>query len=235
MTSTSGMTVLGMTVFGMTGTAFVQLLDLAVGLVLVTSFAALWLRRLVTVIRVLAVQGLALAAVAAVIGLYEHEAELVAVAVMVAVLRVFVMPGLIMRAVRAGDEHREVESLINVPASLLAASGLTLLAYATTGDIVALSASPQVRAIPIGVAVALIGMLMIISRRKAVLQIMGVLMIDNGIALVMFLGTSGVPLVVELGIASDVLLAMFILQVLTNRIRTKFGGTDLDQLRELRD
>ncbi len=51
----------------------------------------------------------------------------------------------------------------------------------------------------------------------------------------MFLGTSGVPLAVELGIASDVLLAMFIFQVLTSRIRTKFGGTDLDQLRELRD
>ena len=219
----------------MTETTFVQLLDLAAGLVLVTSFAALWLRRLITVVRVLAIQGLALAAVAAVIGLYEHEAELVAVAVMVAVLRVFVMPGLILRAVRAGDERREVESLINVPASLLAASGLTLLAYATTRDIVALSDSPQVRAIPIGVAVALIGMLLIISRRKAVLQILGVLMIDNGIALVMFLGTSGVPLVVELGIACDVLLATFILQVLTNRIRNKFGGTDLDQLRELRD
>ncbi len=80
----------------MTETTFVQLLDLAAGLVLVTSFAALWLRRLVTVVRVVAIQGLALAAVAAVIGLYEHEAELVAVAVMVAVLRVFVMPGLIM-------------------------------------------------------------------------------------------------------------------------------------------
>ena len=85
------------------------------------------------------------------------------------------------------------------------------------------------------IAVMLIGMLLIVTRRKAVLQIMGVLMLDNGIALVMFLGTSGVPLAVELGIASDVLLAMFILQVLTTRIRTKFGGTDLDQLRELRD
>lgn len=216
-------------------TTFVQLLDLAAGVVLVTSFAALWLRRLVTVVRLLAVQGAALAAVAAVIGIYEHEAELVAVSVMVAALRVFVMPGLILRAVRAGDEQREVESLINVPASLLAASGLTLIAYATTRDVVALSTSPQVRAIPLGVAVGLIGILLIVSRRKAVLQIMGVLMIDNGIALVMFLGTSGVPLVVELGVASDVLLAMFILQVLTNRIRNKFGDTDLDQLRELRD
>jgi len=62
-----------------------------------------------------------------------------------------------------------------------------------------------------------------------------VLMLDNGIALVTFLATSGVPLAVELGIAFDVLLAMFILQLLTTRIRTKFGGTDLDQLRELHD
>jgi hydrogenase-4 component E len=146
-----------------------------------------------------------------------------------------VLPRLILRAVRSGGELREVESLINVPASLLAASGLTLVAYATTRDIVALSPSAQVRAMPLGVAVALIGILLIATRRKAALQIMGVLMLDNGIALVMFLGTSGVPLAVELGIASDVLLAMFILQVLTNRIRTKFGGTDLDQLRELRD
>lgn len=219
----------------MNETRFVQLLDLAAGIVLVAAFAALWLRRLTTVTRVIAVQGVALGAVALVIGLYERETELVVISVMVGVLRGVALPWLILRAVRAGDEHREVEPLINVPASLLAASGLTLVAYATTRDLVALSPTPQVRALPLGVAVALIGILLIVTRRKAVLQIMGVLMLDNGIALVMFLGTSGVPLAVELGIASDVLLAMFILQVLTNRIRTKFGRTDLDQLRELRD
>lgn len=219
----------------MSETTFVQLLDLAAGLVLVISFASLWLRRLVTVTRMIAIQGVALAAVAAVIGFYEHESELVAVAVLVCVLRAYVLPALIRRAVLAGSEHREVESIINVPASLLAASALTLVAYAATRDVVALSSAPQVRAIPLGVSVVLIGMLMIVTRRKAVLQMMGVLMIDNGIALVMFLGTSGVPLVIELGVASDVLLAVFILQVLTNRIRNKFGDTDLDQLRTLRD
>jgi len=219
----------------MSTTRFVQLLDLSAGLVLVTSFAALWLRRLVTVTWVIAVQGIALAAVAMVLGVHEHDTELMLIALMVGALRGVVLPGLILRAVRAGDEHREVESLINVPSALLAASGLTLVAYATTRDVVALSSTPQVRALPLGIAVMLIGMLLIVTRRKAVLQIMGVLMLDNGIALVMFLGTSGVPLAVELGIASDVLLAMFILQVLTTRIRTKFGSTDLDQLRELRD
>lgn len=214
---------------------FVQLLDLAVGGVLVTGFAVLWLRQLVSVTRVVAVQGFALAAVAAVIGIYEHETELVAVALMVAALRGVVLPALILRAVRSGDEHREVESLINVPASLLAAAVLTLFAYSATRNVVLLADTPQVRAMPLGVAVALIGLLVIVSRRKAVLQIIGVLMLDNGIALVMFLGTSGVPLAVELGIAGDVLLAVFVLQILNTRIRTEFGGTDLDQLRELRD
>jgi hydrogenase-4 component E len=219
----------------MTDIRFAQLLDLAVGVVLVTGFAALWLRRLLTVTRIVAIQGVALAAVALLIGVHEHHTELVLVALLVAVLRGLVLPGLILRSVRAGTEQREVESLINVPASLLAAALLTLLAYSTTRNVVALADSVQVRALPLGVAVALIGILLAVTRRKAPLQVIGVLMLDNGIALVMFLGTSGVPLVVELGIASDVLLAMFILQVLTTRIRAKFGATDLDQLSELRD
>jgi len=218
-----------------TDTRFDQLLDLAVGVVLVTSFAALWLRRLISVTRVVAVQGIALGLVATVIGIHERETELVAVSVLVAALRGVALPGLIWRAVRSGGEQREVESLINVPAGLLGAALLTLLAYAATGDVVALAGTAQARAMPLGVAVSLIGILLVVTRRKAVLQIIGVLMLDNGIAMVMFLGTSGVPLVVELGVASDVLLAMFILQVLTTRIRTEFGGTDLDQLRELRD
>lgn len=219
----------------MTDSSFLQILDLAAGFVLVTAFAALWVKRLVTVTRVVALQGVALGVVALVIGLHGGEAELVVVAVMVIVLRGVLLPGLILRAVRRGDERREVESLINVPAALLAASALTLLSYATTRELVALSTEPQAQALPLGIAVALTGMLVLVTRRKAALQIIGLLMFDNGIALVMFLGTSGVPLAVELGIASDVLLAVFILQVLTNRIRSKFGATDLDQMQELRD
>lgn len=219
----------------MSETSFVQLLDLAVGVVAVTSFAALWLRQLVSVVRMVAVQGLALAAVAMVIGIHEGETELIAVSLMVAVLRGVILPGLVLRAVRSGDEHREVESRINVPASLLGAALLTLFAYATTRNVVDLVDTPEVQAMPLGIAVVLIGIMLMVTRRKAVLQIIGVLMLDNGIALVMFLGTSGVPLAVELGIASDVLLAMLILQVLTVKIRVEFGGTDLDQLRELRD
>lgn len=219
----------------MSDTTFTQLLDLAVGTVVVASFAALWSRRLGGVIRILAVQGVALAAVALLIGIHESEPELVAVAMMVLVLRGFILPALIMRALHATTTRVEVESLINVPSSLLAASVMTLVAYAVSRDLVALADTPHAQAMPLGIAVALIGILMLVTRRKAIMQIGAILMLDNGIALVMFLGTSGVPLAVELGIASDVLLAVLVLQVLTNRIHLAFGGGDLDQLTGLRD
>jgi hydrogenase-4 component E len=219
----------------MNGTAFVQLLDLAVGLVLVCAFVVLWRRGLIAIVRALTVQGAALAVVALLLGLHEHDAEPVIVAVLVLVLKAAVLPRVLLDIVRAGSETREVEPLVNVPTSLIAAAGLTLLAYATTRSIVALDPTPQTKAIPIGIAVCLIGFFVLVTRRKAVTQIVGFLLLDNGIALVAFLATSGVPLVVELGVALDVLLAVFILQVLTARMRAKFGALDLDQLRELHD
>jgi hydrogenase-4 component E len=219
----------------MSDTLYVQLLDLAAGLVLVCAFVALWRRGLVAIVRALAVQGVALAGVALLLGLHRHDVETIVVAALVFSLKGVVIPRVLLRIVSSSGESREVEPLVNVPASLLGAAGLVLLAYATTRNVVALDPSPETRAIPIGVAVALIGFFALATRRKAVTQIVGFLLLDNGIALVAFLATSGVPLVVELGVALDVLLAVLILQVLVARMRTKFGAMDLDQLRELHD
>lgn len=219
----------------MSDTVFVRCLDLAVGLVLVCAFVAVWRRGLVAIVRALAVQGVALAVVALLLGLHEHDAEPIVVAALVVVLKGVVLPGVVLRIVRAGDAAREAEPLVNVPASLLGAAALTLLAYATTREVVALDPTPETRAIPVGVAVVLVGLFTLAVRRKAVTQIVGFLLLDNGIALVAFLATSGMPLVVELGVTLDVLLVVLILQVLSTRMRTRNGALDLDQLRELHD
>jgi hydrogenase-4 component E len=219
----------------MSDTLFVQLLDLAAALVLVCAYVVLWRRGLVAIVRALTVQGFALAGIPLLLGLHEHDAGPIVIAALVLALKGAVLPGVLLRIVRAGDETREVEPLVNVTASLLAAAGLTVLAYATTLDVVALDPSPETKAIPIGVAVALIGFFVLVTRRKAVTQIVGFVLFDNGIALVAFLAAAGVPLVVELGVALDVLLAVLILQVLTTRMRAKFGVMDLDLLRELHD
>jgi hydrogenase-4 component E len=219
----------------MSDSLFVQLLDLAVGVVLVSAFVVLWRRGLVAIVRALTVQGVALAVAAALLGVHTHDVEPMVVAALLLMLKGWLLPTVLLRIVRSGDETREVEPLVNVPASLLAAAALTLLAYATTRDLVALDPSPETKAIPIGIAVILIGFFVLVTRRKAVTEIVGFLLVDNGIALVALLATAGVPLVVELGVALDVLLAVLILQVLTTRMRAKFGGLDLDQLRELHD
>jgi len=219
----------------MSETVFLQFLDLAVGLVLICAFVVLWRRSLVAIVHTLAVQGFALAGVALLLGVHDHDLGAVAVAGLVLALKGVVLPRLLLSVVGSSRDAREVEPLVNIPASLLAAALLTMIAYATTQVVVDAAPSAETRAIPVGVGVVLIGFFVLSTRRKALTQVVGFLLVDNGITLVAFLATAGVPLVVELGASLDLLLAVLVLQVLTVRMRSKFGALDLDQLQELHD
>lgn len=213
-----------------------QLLDLACGALLLTAVLVLWRRELAVIIRVFAVQGLALAVLVGVLAAHGGSAELWAVAAGVLVLRAGVLPYLLRRALAgAGETRRETSPLVNVSASLLAAAVLTLLAHAVSRPLVELAPSAATRAIPVGMTVVLIGFFVLVTRRRALSQLAGFLLMDNGITAVGFLTTTGVGLVVELGVSLDVLLAVLVLRVLTTRMREAFGDTDLDELRELRD
>jgi hydrogenase-4 component E len=112
---------------------------------------------------------------------------------------------------------------------------LTLLAYAVSGPLVELDPTPTTHAVPVGIAMVLLGFFMLVTRRRALSQVAGFLLLDNGIAATAFLVTSGVPVVVELAVSMDLLLVVLVLQVLTVRLRTAFGDTDIGELRELRD
>jgi hydrogenase-4 component E len=220
----------------MSETLFVQLLDLACGALLLTAVLVLWRRELAVIIRVFALQGVALAAMVAALAAHEGSGELWAVAAGVLVLRAGVLPYLVRRALAsAGEARRETRPVVNVAASLLAAAVLTLLAYAASRPLVELAPSAVTAAIPVGVTVVLIGFFVLVTRRRALSQLIGFLLMDNGITAIGFLTTSGVGLIVELGVSLDVLLAVLVLQILTTRMRDTFGDTDLDELRELHD
>jgi len=224
----------------MNQTAFVELLNLACGALLVSAVLILWRRQLAAIIRWFTLQGLALTAIAAILAADARDARLGAVAAGVFVLRVVALPLLLRRALaRAkanGHPLRETSPLVNVTASLLAAAVLTLLAYVVSRPLVQLSpGSPAAHAIPVGLAVALIGFFALVTRRRAVSQLASFLLMDNGITAVGFLTTASTSLIMELGISLDVLFAAAVLQVLTSRLRDTFGDTDLDELRELHD
>ncbi|HEY4419332.1 MAG TPA: hypothetical protein VGN22_07440, partial [Pseudonocardia sp.] len=148
----------------MTGALYVQLLNLTVGALLLTAVLVLWRRELSVIIRVFALQGVALAGLVAVLAAHEGSIELAAVAVGLLVLRACVLPFVLRRAlagagarVGAGEERRETRPLVNVAASLLAAAVLTLLALAVSQPLVELAPSPATQAVSIGIAVVLIG------------------------------------------------------------------------------
>jgi hydrogenase-4 component E len=213
-----------------------QLIDVGAGTMLLTAVLVLWRRELSVIIRVYALQGAALAGLVAVLAVGQGSVELGAVAVGVLVLRAGVLPAVLRRALAAaGPERRVTRPLVNVAASLLAAAGLTLLAFAVSRPLVELAPSAATRAVPVGFAVMLIGFFVLVTRRRALSQVIGFLLMDNGITAVGFLTTSGIGLVVEVGVALDVLLVVLVLQVLTGRMRDVFGRTDLDELRELHD
>jgi hydrogenase-4 component E len=220
----------------MTDVTYPLYLDLAAGLFLLAAIGVLWRHQLAPMIRLFGLQGAALAAIVAILGVHQHSLELVLVAAGLGVLRAGVLPALARQALGGSPaEARETRPLVNTASSLLAAAALTLLAYAVTRPLVALAPSPATAILPATVAVVLIGFFTLVTRRRALSQVVGFLLLDNGITATAFLATAGVPLIVELGVSFDLLLVVLVLQVLTTRLRTAFGNTDLDELRELHD
>lgn len=233
--------------------ASAQAVALAAGALLVTSVLMVWRRELSAQVRLLTAQGVALGVLAATVGLSAgpggSRAELLLVAVLVLALRAVLIPWVLGRrlrsAVDAGDAAREDGTRLNPTAGLVLVALLTTVAYLVSRPISeslaratgahAPAAAPAAFAVPVGIAMVLIGFLLLVGRRRALSQLVGFLVLDNGIATVAFLTAAGVPFAVELGISSDVLLVVLILAVLSRRIHAQLGATALDQLTELRD
>ncbi|MGV9661853.1 hypothetical protein ACWDUL_02300 [Nocardia niigatensis] len=220
----------------MTETGYVSMLDLAAGGLVLAAVFVVWRRDLGAIVRLLAVQGIALAAIPLVQGAHHSEIASLVVGLVVLALRGVVLPLLLGRAAGAERrEYREATPLVNTASSLLVAAALVVVAFAVARPVVALEPGPASDAVPAAFAVVLIALFVMATRRHAISQAAGFLMLDNGIAAMAFLLTAGVPLIVELGVSLDVFFAVAIIGVLTGRLRRAFGGADLDQLRELHD
>lgn len=220
----------------MTYETFTVLVDLAAGALILAAVLIVWRRDLIAVTRLLACQGVALAAIPILRGVYDRDAALVGVGVAVLALRTAVLPRLLARAIGAGPQcQREATPLVNTATSLLVTAVLTLAAFAIAQPLVSLQPAASTKAVPAATAVVLIALFVMVTRRHAVSQAAGFLMLDNGIAATAFLLTAGVPLIVELGASLDVLFAVLVIGVLTGQLSNTFGGAELDALQELHD
>ena len=215
---------------------FASTLTLAVGAVLVCAVTVLWLSSVRSVVRVVAAQGIALGLVALILGVHLGDAGLIATALVVLALKGVAIPVFLAKAGGDGGAlNRERRPLVNVPASLVASAALIVLAFAATRGLGAFVGTTAGTLVPVGVATLLLGFFVLVTRRRPIFQMVGLLLVDNGIALVAFLCTAGVPFLIELGVSLDVLLGVVVLMVLAQRLRSEFGDFDLDELQELHD
>jgi hydrogenase-4 component E len=218
----------------MSATLFAQLCTLSASLVLLMGIAVLWRHSLPAYIDSFARQSMFFVLGIVAVAIYTREWELYVVAAMVFALKVIFIPKLLRRTWRHLGAEMEIRPFVNTPMSVLISGVLTLTAYAVGEPIVRLSELPTRSSIPMALAVVFVGLFIVVTRRSALTQIIGFLVMENGIALLAVLTTFGIPLIVELGVFLDVLLGFLVMQVFVYRIRETFDSIDVDRLRKLR-
>ncbi len=204
-------------------------------LVLLCAFVAVSCSRMQALVRTFAVQSLALGALAASVAYFTGSVQIYVVAILTIGLKALLIPRILAYVMRRIKVEKEVDPLINIPSSLLVSGGLAVLAYYVTEPLIAHGEAITRNVLALSLAVVLIGFFIIISRRKAMTQVVGLLMMENGLFMAAISVTYGMPLIVELGIFFDVLVAVLIMGVFAFRINNTFDSLDTSFLRRLRD
>jgi hydrogenase-4 component E len=211
-----------------------QIIMLFAALMLVLQLLLVVQKMLLTNIRLYALQSLMLTVIAAVIAWYYNATHVYIVAVLTLVGKVIFLPWLLNRLVRRIKIVEEIEPLINAPTSMLICGGLTLLGYIVARPFTTLDKLGN-NTLAIAIALLLTGFFLMINRRKAISQVLALLTIENGVMLAAVALTSyGMPLVVELGIFFDVMVAVMVLGILVYRIRESFASMDTSKLTQLK-
>ncbi|MBI2955214.1 MAG: hydrogenase [Chloroflexi bacterium] len=210
------------------------LLNVVSLLLLLTAPASVLLRRLGDSIVLLAGQGALLAAAAAVVALATGTSHAyVAVAITVAI-KVLAVPGILLLVLREVTIKKEVEAVISQRLALLLAIGLVLVAYYIAGPLAPQEGFVTGNSLPAAVSMLLIGLLNMLTRKKAISQVIGIVAMENGLYLMAVTATQGLPLAVELGVGIDLVVGVMVMGFVTREIHRTFNTINTDRLQTLR-
>jgi hydrogenase-4 component E len=213
---------------------FARIANLLSFIFLVMSFLLIIRNSLAAQVRMFALQSGVLSALAAVVAYFGGSRELFGVAVVFAIIKVVVIPNVLNRAVSKIGLQRAVAPYLGTSMTLAICAGLVILAFYVMAPVTASNRLPTADGIPLAFAGVLIGLFTTVNRRRALTQILGFLMLENGIFMIALLATYGVPLIVEMGVFLDVLVAVLIMEVFVYQIRENFESIDVKQLGSLR-
>ena len=212
-----------------------QIINLLAAILLLLSFAMLTQRRILSLINLFALQGLTLTLSTLVVAWSTSQNHLYYSAALTFVLKVLILPWVLHRLIRKLNVKWDVETLINIPTTMLVGIVLVILAFNLALPISQLAGTIARSTLGIALACVLLAFLTMITRSKAVPQVIGFLAMENGLFFAATSATYGMPMVVEFGIALDVLVGMVILGVFFFQIRERFESLDIRHLEKLKE
>jgi hydrogenase-4 component E len=212
-----------------------QLIDVMAALLLLIAFAMLSQRRILRLIHLFALQGLVLSVNTFIVAYVVSRPELYFSALITLALKVIALPLLLHRLIDRLNVRWDVETLINIPTTMLVGIVLVIISFNLALPITHLAGTITRSSLGIAMASVLLSFLMMITRRKAVPQVIGFLAMENGLFFAATSATYGMPMVVELGIGLDVLVGTFIFGIFFFQIRETFDSLDIHHLEKLKD
>jgi len=212
-----------------------QLINLFAAIMLLLGFAMLAQRRIITLINLFTLQGAVLSVSTLVVALSTNQTHLLWSAALTFVLKVVALPYILHRLIRQLSVKWDIETLINIPTTMLAGIALVVIAFNVAQPISQLSGTITRATLGIALACVLLAFLMMITRSKAVPQVIAFLAMENGLFFAATSATYGMPMVVELGIALDVLVGMVILGIFFFQIREQFDSLDTRHMEKVRE
>jgi hydrogenase-4 component E len=212
-----------------------QFVHLLASLVLLLSFAMLAQRRIRTLIHLFALQGAALACSTLIVAWSGGQEHLYYSAALTLALKVVVLPLILYRLIDRLQLRWDTETGLQIPATMLVGLVLVVFAFGLAQPVSRLASTVTPSTLGIAIAVVMLAFLMMITRRKAVTQVIGFLAMENGLFFAATSATYGMPMVVELGIALDVLVGALVLGIFFFQIREQFDSLDLHHLERLKE
>jgi hydrogenase-4 component E len=214
---------------------FTQFINLLGAVLLLLAFAMISQRRILSLIHLFTLQGATLVVSTAVVGYVTQQPHLYVSAAITFALKVVLIPLLLHRVIARLDVRWDLETLINIPTTMLIGIGLVIFAFNLAMPVAQFSSSIARGSLGIALACVLLSFLMMITRAKAVPQVIAFLSMENGLFFAATSATYGMPMVVELGIALDVLIGVLILGVFMFQIREQFDSLDIRHLEKLKE
>lgn len=203
------------------------------GVILALSFALLYQARLFALLNSFAAQSVALATAVGWQAYIQGAEHLYITAALALVMKGMIIPAVLRAIIKKMDYHRYIEPVVSVNLTMLAGVGLSILAIMVVFPVAKMQAGIAREDLGFSLAIILLGMLMMITRRNAISQIIGFMALENGLILAAT-GAKGMPLVVEISVAFSVLIAFFVFGVFLFRIREQFDSVDVDVLSKKR-